>query len=782
MTFTPQNFKDGVGPAASANWLNGIDVTVNSILGGAQTVPAAQAALGLPTVPLPVSQGGVTATNGTNILFFGTDSGIVNECVVAADGLPATVAPGTALQFIPAVTNTGASTINGAPIVNQEGDALTGGELSNTGPVLVIYNGIHWQILASSQTTLPNPVTANEIAAGVTPLNFNYTEGYFLRYISSWASNQADTASANTNALNNATKVAAIGKNPVILPAGNINITATWNCSATNAALTGTNGGLKVKGQGVANTTITYAAGANNTGNAWDMVGCSYGSFEGFTFIGGAVTAPSYSNSPNVTLLMGSGTLVGSFTGSITGNVLTCSVPPTNYALGVGQSITGSGTGGTIPANTTISSLGTGTGGTGTYILNNSAGSPVTSETMTNTGGRLYSIGISFNDVQFVACGDIGIYNAGAEQVDFFNCFGQFLRGPSFTNARPIIFCTEGTSPTVSSAFTQIEETVISMTDVHWHGAKGALIFQGPYGVVFQFSGTTSGSCADIRFDGYIQTNTATGTFRFFTDTSNGIASTLISDCGGDKIILENPTTNGAVQMCYLNAAICSQIRFRGKGASGAISAAPFQFTSTAFLEDYEFDWNPNESGTFSGGFILIVAGSEGGGRIKCTLPASQLAAITSTHSVGGFQGYGYLGSASDYGLTTGATLVQGPTSNGQFNLTRTVKAGNRVNSNSDYTEGVWTTPAVSTTTPIITFPGTACLFHVTGTNSGGAKFYDIVCGLYGGTPMVVASSNNAVSPAGRTYTITGSNVLNLAMASGTYAIQVLCQQIGAQA
>lgn len=60
MAFVPQNFVDGQGPVMKAVWLNGLDVTVSFVLGGAQTLAAAQLALGIPslTSPLPLNTGG----------------------------------------------------------------------------------------------------------------------------------------------------------------------------------------------------------------------------------------------------------------------------------------------------------------------------------------------------------------------------------------------------------------------------------------------------------------------------------------------------------------------------------------------------------------------------------------------------------------------------------------------------------------------------------------------------------------------------------------------------
>lgn len=154
-----------------------------------------------------------------------------------------------------------------------------------------------------------------EIAIGITPLNFSYPEGYFLRYITSWVAGQADTNSANTNALNTATAVAAYGKAPVVLPFTPIGfpliISGTWDCTAKYTGAfsypNNTNGGLTIKGQGKPKSIIQYIAGANNTGIAWDLSGCAQGLFESFTFIGGSST----SNCPKVALFQGAMDLPG---------------------------------------------------------------------------------------------------------------------------------------------------------------------------------------------------------------------------------------------------------------------------------------------------------------------------------------------------------------------------------------------------------------------------------------------------------------------------------------
>lgn len=80
------------------------------------------------------------------------------------------------------------------------------------------------------------------------------------------------------------------------------------------------------------------------------------------------------------TALNGSPTTLASFTASIATTVLTVTGSPTGTPIAVGQQLVGAG----ITANTRIVSLGTGTGGAGTYNINNSQ--TVASESMTTIG------------------------------------------------------------------------------------------------------------------------------------------------------------------------------------------------------------------------------------------------------------------------------------------------------------------------------------------------------------------------------------------------------------
>jgi hypothetical protein len=77
-----------------------------------------------------------------------------------------------------------------------------------------------------------------------------------------------------------------------------------------------------------------------------------------------------------------------SFTGSVAGTLLTVSAFTSGAALGIGTVV--SDTSGTLSANTVITALGNGTGGTGTYTVSNSQS--VASEAMAG-GGSFFAFG-----------------------------------------------------------------------------------------------------------------------------------------------------------------------------------------------------------------------------------------------------------------------------------------------------------------------------------------------------------------------------------------------------
>lgn len=112
------------------------------------------------------------------------------------------------------------------------------------------------------------------------------------------------------------------------------------------------------------------------------------------SFSSGAGIIETALNAAIATIATLTGALGGVFTGSITGTVLTISAV-TNGALKVGDTISGTG----VTAGTTIASLGTGTGGTGTY--NVSVTQTVGSTTITGASNILV--------VSAVASGTIAI-------------------------------------------------------------------------------------------------------------------------------------------------------------------------------------------------------------------------------------------------------------------------------------------------------------------------------------------------------------------------------------
>jgi hypothetical protein len=210
MPFTPQNFVNQVGPPVSAVWLNGVDVTCNFVLDGAQTVPQALAALGLSTAatlsnPVTVAQGGTNSTT-----------------------------PAAALAALGGTTLTAVETA-----INQ---AFIGATLY--------------------------PQTAAEIAAGVLPTNYFYPPGNVLRYGADPTGNAA-TATATTLAINNALRIT---NQAVYFPPGIYCINGVINVSAYST-LRGealklypnftTDWQTVVPSWGFEGSTIQYAAGSH---------------------------------------------------------------------------------------------------------------------------------------------------------------------------------------------------------------------------------------------------------------------------------------------------------------------------------------------------------------------------------------------------------------------------------------------------------------------------------------------------------------------------------------
>lgn len=627
-------------------------------------------------------------------------------------------------------------------------------------------NGIAIAQLPITQAAISlifQPQTLTESAVSITPLNFFYPEGYFLRYILSWVSGQADTLSVNLNALNNATKVCAWGKSTLWLPAGTIFIAGTWNSAAASGLSTTTNGGLTIRGCGKVNSIIQYVAGANNSGVGWDMVGLAYGHFEDFAFVGGSST----SNCPNITVLQGAA----------------------------------------------------------------------------NVGGFIFSGNIRWIDCEIDGYGDYIFWNAGCEQQTWSDCTAIPYRDFRFAGAAPFVLVCSGSAAGQSSAFTTINTPVVSMTVLHWSGAKAALIFHGNLGILFHM--TAPGAAADIRFDDWFQVQSpsasatscvisgtgltiggsisgtilighlvtgpgvtanslvvsgsgnnwvlsqsssvssslgfvAPATFKFMTDDSGGAAGTALFNCGGERLTMEVASSKQDFQLCNFSVPLAKGIKFEGHAGGAGISAIPFQFTATSVPTNCWFDWDPNESGPWTGGSIVSCLGTENGVYVRAPVASSLLISVANSRTIDGFAGLGLNGNGTDYAQQLGAHQVIAPSANGQFNLVRTVKAGAFVSANSNKHEGGQTTQAVTTgATTILTIPNQANFVHVVGSDAGGDKFYDTVkCGQT--TFVVTDSLTLAGTPTARTYSIAAAQ-LKLSMASGTYNIQVDCEGKGMQ-
>lgn len=107
MAFIPQNFVDRAGPPISAAFLNGIDVLANFVFNGAQTVPAAQTALGLGplvqavtadanghvTVVQPTTPGAALTVNGAVIPGGSSGDVVINTLNGVGLGVNSATAP-----------------------------------------------------------------------------------------------------------------------------------------------------------------------------------------------------------------------------------------------------------------------------------------------------------------------------------------------------------------------------------------------------------------------------------------------------------------------------------------------------------------------------------------------------------------------------------------------------------------------------------------------------------------------------------------------------------------
>jgi hypothetical protein len=210
---------------------------------------------------------GVTAVATTLPAVIATDSGA--DAYVLTSTMPTRPpAPGQLIQFVPAHASSSASTIayDGAsaiPIVNQYGNAVTGGELS--APTWLQYTGSFWQIVGTGPT-FDKARSAIEISNSIVPTNYNYDPGNVLRYgadPTGAAASDTAFASAVKAVCPVAPSTAFGGK--VKIPAGTYLLTHTWNL--TNSRVKGTSllDGLVIEGD---NMRFTQLIGQTGSGNA----------------------------------------------------------------------------------------------------------------------------------------------------------------------------------------------------------------------------------------------------------------------------------------------------------------------------------------------------------------------------------------------------------------------------------------------------------------------------------------------------------------------------------
>jgi hypothetical protein len=390
-----------------------------------------------------------------------------------------------------------------------------------------------------------------------------------------------------------------------------------------------------------------------------------------------------------------------------------------------------------------------------------------------NSGGFVFSGNSNWFDVTLQGYGDHVWYNAGCEAQNFLDCSLYAWRDQSFVNAQPVVFVASGSTPTQTSALVTTYTPINSMTLIRWSGAKAAMLFYGSVGINFHFTAATTGACADIRIDDWMQVLTASGPFRFMQDDSGGAAGTALFRIGSERLIIEAATSNQDIRVGAFDVPLAEGLKFEGRLAAGhTITARPFQFGASSVPTNCQFDWHPNVSSTWTGDYIVQCAGTENGVHVRAPVAVANLINVTSSRTINSFPGFGYSAAGTDYAAVLGTVLNVGASANAQFNRTNVIRAGAFVSGNSDGSIGVQTTQTVAAVaTVILNVPGLASLVIVAGTDAGGNRFTDLVMAGFSGTPSVILTRTESGGPAARTYTAV-AGTLKLAMAAGTYNIQ----------
>jgi hypothetical protein len=239
---TLQNYQDFIGPPVTAAWLNAVD-----------------------------NQVGVATPN---VIFNGTDAGVVNVANISPTGLPNPLTNGTLIRFTPAFTNTGAVTITTPAgtnaVVRANGSTLTGGEFSSLGPVLLQFNGVSWQIVATAGAQPGFERSAAEIAAGIVIgsvagniVNTKYLPGHAFRYGTLGLNNAAVDLLAIQSAINQSASNTP-GAVQAYVPVGNYNL----GVGATGLVIPY---GAQLTGAGLPYTNFNYPASAGIAIDAYGL-------------------------------------------------------------------------------------------------------------------------------------------------------------------------------------------------------------------------------------------------------------------------------------------------------------------------------------------------------------------------------------------------------------------------------------------------------------------------------------------------------------------------------
>jgi hypothetical protein len=357
--------------------------------------------------------------------FSAADSGAVNAYVVTLASLkPApALAPllfiGLTLTISAINANTGPSTLNFAgtgakSIVNASGSAVTGGEIQATQPTTLQYNGTAWQVL-SPPTLLQQSATGffysqsgaridrleDRLFVGDATLNDGQgpTNPVSADWLTQWQLSiglSGGSVTSSVMGLLTTTPQTAVSA-PVGLTAGARTLSATGVLDAIGIQSFGVNNsnfGTSVWG--------FYAEGHRTNNLVNSAIGIELDVTQRGALVGLNPYLQNFGATYAVQVASGAGQ-GATVTATFATNVMTVTVvnqPSDTSLILVGNHVSGPG----MPANTTISSFGTGTGGTGTYNLSTSPGT-LSSRivTVSNMFDNSAAINIQGNGASFIS-------------------------------------------------------------------------------------------------------------------------------------------------------------------------------------------------------------------------------------------------------------------------------------------------------------------------------------------------------------------------------------------